>query len=310
MDLPHTPDAMPRRPTRLRPVSHLLRAPQPAERFGLSLGVARQMGHRSARFWTRVAHRPRLLAVCVATTGLLVAGCAASAPSDRGATLDAPGLRVELGGAGTGDNAAVLQVFVLLTVLSLVPAILVMVTSFVRIAIVLSFVRNAIGIPQLPPNQILLGLALFLTFFIMAPTWQKVNAEALQPYLGNRLDAGAAFDRGIVPLREFMFKQVRERDLALFVQLGGLDRPSTPDDVPTYALVPAFMISELKTAFQMGFLLLVPFLVIDLVVASVLMSMGMLVLPPATISLPFKVLLFVLADGWYLIVRSLITSFA
>jgi flagellar biosynthetic protein FliP len=224
--------------------------------------------------------------------------------------LSAPGLRVEVGGPGTdGSNAAALQLFLLLTILSLVPAILMMVTSFVRITIVLSFVRNAVGVPQLPPNQVLLGLALFLTFFVMAPTWQRINTDALQPYLSNQLPADQAFDKASEPLREFMFKQVRERDLALFIQIGNLPRPNTQADVPTYALVPAFMISELKTAFQMGFMVLVPFLVIDLVVSSVLMSMGMMMLPPATISLPFKLLLFVLADGWHLIVRSLVESF-
>jgi flagellar biosynthetic protein FliP len=222
--------------------------------------------------------------------------------------LSAPGLRVEVGGPGT-DNAAALQFFLLLTILSLVPAILMMVTSFVRITIVLSFVRNAVGVPQLPPNQVLVGLALFLSFFVMAPTWQRINTEALQPYLSNELPADQAFDKASGPLREFMFKQVRERDLALFIQIGNLPRPNTQADVPTYALVPAFMISELKTAFQMGFMVLVPFLVIDLVVSSVLMSMGMMMLPPATISLPFKLLLFVLADGWHLIVRSLVESF-
>ena len=222
--------------------------------------------------------------------------------------LSAPGLRVEVGGPGT-DNAAALQFFLLLTILSLVPAILMMVTSFVRIAIVLRFVRNAVGVPQLPPNQVLLGLALFLTFFVMAPTWQRINSDALQPYLTNQLPADQAFDKASEPLREFMFKQVRERDLALFIQIGNLPRPNTQADVPTYALVPAFMISELKTAFQMGFMVLVPFLVIDLVVSSVLMSMGMMMLPPATISLPFKLLLFVLVDRLHLIVRSLVESF-
>jgi flagellar biosynthetic protein FliP len=184
-----------------------------------------------------------------------------------------------------------------------------MVTSFVRISIVLAFVRNGLGIQQLPPNQILLGLSLFLTLFVMAPTWQRLNSEALQPYLNHQLEADAAFDRGSQPLRDFMFRQVRESDLGLFVQLGGLPRPNTTADVPSYVLVPAFMISELKTAFQMGFLILIPFLVIDLVVSSVLMSMGMMMLPPATVSLPFKLLLFVLADGWHLIVRSLVASF-
>jgi flagellar biosynthetic protein FliP len=222
--------------------------------------------------------------------------------------LSAPGLRVEVGGPGT-DNAAALQFFLLLTVLSLVPAILMMVTSFVRITIVLSFVRNAIGAQQMPPNQVLVGLALFLTLFVMAPTWQKINADALQPYLTNALPADRAFDKGSQPLRDFMFKQVRERDLAMFIQVGGLPQPQTQADVPTYALVPAFMISELKTAFQMGFMIMVPFLVIDIVVSTVLMSMGMMMLPPATVSLPFKLLLFVMADGWHLIVHSLVTSF-
>src|ERR687887_895437 len=229
-------------------------------------------------------------------------------PAETAPTMNvnAPGVSIQLGGA---DNSTALQFFILLTVLSLVPAVLMMVTSFVRITIVLSFVRNAIGAQQMPPNQVLVGLALFLTLFVMAPTWQRINADALQPYMTNQLPADQAFDRGSQPLREFMFKQVRERDLALFIQVGGLPQPQTQADVPTYALVPAFMISELKTAFQMGFLIMVPFLVIDLVVSSVLMSMGMMMLPPATISLPFKLLLFVLADGWHLIIRSLVESF-
>lgn len=256
--------------------------------------------------------RTLLLLGGLAIVALVASGCAAApagaSTAATGATLDAPGLKVELG--GTGSNATVLQLFLLMTVLSLVPAILVMVTSFVRIAIVLSFVRNAVGVPQLPPNQILLGLSLFLTFFVMAPTWQQVNDSALQPYLASQIGSQEAFDKGVEPMRQFMFKQVRERDLSLFMQLGGIAQPQNQTDVPTYALVPAFMISELKTAFQMGFLVLVPFLVIDLVVSSVLMSMGMMMMPPASIALPFKVLLFVLADGWYLIVRSLVTSFA
>src|SRR5438309_9190374 len=224
-------------------------------------------------------------------------------------SINAPGVQVQRGRAGS-DTQTALQVLLLLTVLSLVPSILMMVTSFVRITIVLSFVRNAIGSQQMPPNQVLVGLALFLSLFVMAPTWQRINTDALQPYLANQLPAQQAFDRGSEPLREFMFKQVRERDLALFIQVGNLPQPNTQADVPTYALIPAFMISELKTAFQMGFLIMVPFLVIDIVVSSVLMSMGMMMLPPASISLPFKLLLFVMADGWHLIVHSLITSFS
>ena len=251
--------------------------------------------------------RSILLAMASATVGLV--GFTSGVAAQSATTLNAPGVKVELGGAGS-DNGTALQFFLLLTVLSLVPAILMMVTSFVRITIVLSFVRNAIGAQQMPPNQVLVGLALFLTLFVMAPTWQRINTEALQPYMTNQLAANVAFDKGSEPLREFMFKQVRERDLALFIQIGGLPQPNTQADVPTYALVPAFMISELKTAFQMGFMIMVPFLVIDIVVSSVLMSMGMMMLPPASISLPFKLLLFVMADGWHLIVRSLVTSFS
>ena len=254
----------------------------------------------------RLSLRAILLTLVVLT--LALTGCAGTG-STGPATINAPGVNVQLGG-GTGENAGVIQLFLLMTVLSLVPAVLVMVTSFVRITIVLGFVRNGIGVPQLPPNPILLGLSLFLTRIVMAPTWQKLNTEALQPYMNNQISADTAFERGSQPMREFMFKQVRERDIALFMDLGGLAPPTTQADVPTYALVPAFMISELKTAFQMGFLVLVPFLVIDLVVSSVLMSMGMMMLPPTTISLPFKVLLFVLADGWHLIVSSLVSSFA
>jgi flagellar biosynthetic protein FliP len=252
------------------------------------------------------AKRLFILGVASASVALVASTGSASAQS---ASINAPGVSVQLGG-GLGGNATSLQFFLLLTILSLVPAILMMVTSFIRIAIVLSFVRNAIGMQSAPPNQVLLGLALFLTLFVMAPTWQRINTEALQPYMNNQIPAEQAFDVGSGPLREFMFKQVRERDLALFLQVGGLPQPQTQADVPTYALVPAFMISELKTAFQMGFMVLVPFLVIDIVVSSVLMSMGMMMLPPATISLPFKLLLFIMADGWHLIVRSLVTSFA
>lgn len=202
-----------------------------------------------------------------------------------------------------------LQIMLLLTVLSLAPAVLVMVTAFTRIVIVLSFVRNALAIPQLPPNQVIIGMSLFLTFFVMAPTWNRVNEQALQPYLRGEIDQQSAYQKGIGPVREFLFGQTRERDLALFVELSNLSRPKTRDDIPTYVLIPAFIISELKTAFQMGVIIFVPFLIIDMVVASALMSMGMMMLPPSIISLPFKLLLFVMVDGWHLIIRSLVTSF-
>ncbi len=184
-----------------------------------------------------------------------------------------------------------------------------MVTAFTRIVIVLSFVRNALAIPQLPPNQVIIGMSLFLTFFVMAPTWKQVNEEAVQPYLQGEIDQQVAYDRGIEPVREFLFGQTRERDLALFVELSNLPRPQTREDIPTYVLIPAFIISELKTAFQMGIIIFVPFLIIDMVVASALMSMGMMMLPPSVISLPFKLLLFVMVDGWHLIMRSLVVSF-
>jgi flagellar biosynthetic protein FliP len=184
-----------------------------------------------------------------------------------------------------------------------------MVTSFTRTIIVLSLIRNALGIPQLPPNQVLVGLALFLTFFVMSPTINAINKDALQPYMQGEIDQGTAADRAIQPLRDFMFRQTNQNDLALFVYLAKEPPPATPADVPTYVLIPAFIVSELKIAFEMGFIVFIPFLIIDLVVSSTLMSMGMMMLPPVVISLPFKLLLFVLVDGWTLIVRSLVLSF-
>lgn len=253
---------------------------------------------------TRLRFRRFASAAALAGTGLLLGGCGA-----QGAGV--PSVRVQVSSAEGGDSLSLgVQLLLLLTVLSLVPAVLMMVTSFIRIAIVLSFARSAVGMQQMPPNQILLGLALFLTVFVMAPTWTIMNDTAVQPYVRGELGLNQAFDTGSRPLREFMLKQTREKDLALFVSQARLAQPRTPDDVPTYVLIPAYMISELKTSFQMGFVILLPFLVIDMVVSSTLMAMGMLMLPPTTISLPFKVLLFVLADGWNLIVQSLMTSFS
>jgi flagellar biosynthetic protein FliP len=206
-------------------------------------------------------------------------------------------------------STVVLQIFLLMTVLSLAPAILIMVTSFSRIVIVLSLLRRALGTNSLPSNQVVIGLALFLTIFIMAPVWQKINADALQPYLDKKISNQQAFDSAVAPLREFMFKQTREKDLALFVDIAKLKRPENADDIPTAVLVPSFIISEVKTAFEIGLLLYVPFLIIDMVVAAVLLSMGMMMLPPIMVSLPFKLLLFVVADGWYLLVGSLVKSF-
>lgn len=212
-------------------------------------------------------------------------------------------------GENPQDLALVLQVLLLLTVLSLAPAIMIMITSFTRIVVVLSFVRNAMATQNTPPNQVIVALALFLTFFTMAPFWQVASDQALQPYLAQEIGYEEALELGVEPLREFMFRQTRERDLSLFVSFADIPRPENPDGIPTYVLIPAFMISELQTAFQIGFLIYIPFLVIDMVVASTLMSMGMLMLPPVMISLPFKVLLFVLVDGWHLVVRSLVQSF-
>jgi flagellar biosynthetic protein FliP len=216
-------------------------------------------------------------------------------------------------GMASGDDpsrgGAVLQIFLLMTVLSLAPAILTMVTSFTRIVIVLSLLRRALGTMQLPSNQIVIGLALFLTVFIMAPVWQKINQAALQPYLDQKISSQQALDQAAAPLREFMFRQTREKDLALFVDIAKLKRPQHPEDIPTSVLIPSFIISEVKTAFEIGLLLYVPFLIVDMVVAAVLLSMGMMMLPPVMVSLPFKLLLFVLADGWYLLVGSLVKSF-
>lgn len=207
------------------------------------------------------------------------------------------------------DTTLSLQLFLILTILSLAPAILMTMTSFTRIIVVLGFLRNALGTQQLPPNQVLIGLALFLSVFIMAPTLQDVNSNALQPYLAKKISQEDALKRAEAPMRTFMFKQTREKDLALFVQLAKIQRPNTYKDVPTYVLVPAYIISELKTAFQIGFAIFLPFVVIDMIVASTLMSMGMLMLPPMLISLPFKILLFVMVDGWDLVVKSLVAGF-
>lgn len=207
------------------------------------------------------------------------------------------------------DVAASLQILGLLTVLTLAPAILMLMTSFTRIVIVLSFVRQAIGTQMMPPNQVVIGLALFLTFFVMAPVAGEINTQALQPYAQGQISQAVALERAQQPLRQFMFKQTRQKDLALFVSMAKMERPRRPDDIPTHVLIPAFIISELKTAFQIGFVIYLPFLVIDMVVASILMSMGMMMLPPIMISLPFKLILFVLVDGWHLLSRALITSF-
>jgi flagellar biosynthetic protein FliP len=202
-----------------------------------------------------------------------------------------------------------LQLLLLLTVLSLAPALVVMVTSFTRLAVVFSFLRHALGTQQMPPNQILIALSLFLTVFIMAPVWQEIQEKAVTPYINQKMPGDEAVKKGLEPLRAFMLKQTREKDLGLFVSISKTPKPKNADEVPIAAMIPAFMISELRTAFEIGFLLYLPFLIIDMVVASVLLSMGMMMLPPVMISMVFKILLFVLVDGWNLVVGSLVRSF-
>jgi flagellar biosynthesis protein FliP len=241
---------------------------------------------------------------------LLVVAALMLAASAGAEPLSLPTVSVGMGKVSKpGDVSAVLQIFFLMTVLSLAPSLLMMTTSFTRIVVVLSFLRSAMGTQQAPSNQIVVGLSLFLTFFIMAPVWQQVNTQALQPYKAQTISQDEAFKRGVAPIRKFMLSQVREKDLALFLSLSKLPRPRNVDDIPTLTLIPAYVVSELKTAFQIGFLVYIPFLVLDMVVASVLMSMGMMMLPPVMISLPFKILLFVLVDGWGLIIGSLVKSF-
>jgi flagellar biosynthetic protein FliP len=212
---------------------------------------------------------------------------------------------------GQGKNGAgnAVQLLLLVGGITLVPALLFTVTGFTRILIVLGFIRSGLGTPTSPPNQVLVGIALFLTLFVMAPTFNTIKHDAIDPLQKNKISQTEALKRGEAPLRDFMFKQTRTKDLALFVSLSKMNRPKTRADIPTYVLIPSFIISELKTAFQIGFLIFLPFLVIDLVVSSTLMSMGMMMLPPVFISLPFKILLFVLVDGWDLVTRSLVQSF-
>jgi len=224
-----------------------------------------------------------------------------------------PNISISMGGSSgngnPGETVAAVRILILFTVLSLAPAILIMMTSFTRIVVVLSFLRQALSTQNMPPNQLIIGLSLFLTFFVMAPVWQEINTRAIGPYMAEKIDQGTAISRAESPLREFMFSQTREKDLALFVELAKVVKPKTRKDIPTWVLTPAFMVSELKTAFQIGFMLYLPFLIIDMVVASVLMAMGMMMLPPVVISLPFKLLLFVLVDGWDLVIGSLVRSF-
>lgn len=230
-------------------------------------------------------------------------------PGQSGISLPSLSLSFAQGQQKPQEIVGVVRILLMLTVLTLAPAILIMMTSFTRIVVVLSFLRQALGTQQMPPNQLIVGLSLFLSFFIMAPTWKQISSTAMEPFLAEKIDQSVAYERAEAPLREFMFSQTREKDLELFLSLSKEAKPKNRAEVPTYVLVPSFVISELKTAFQIGFMLYLPFLVLDMVVASVLMAMGMMMLPPAVISLPFKLLLFVLVDGWELVVGSLVKSF-
>jgi flagellar biosynthetic protein FliP len=247
-----------------------------------------------------------ILSSLVAISYLILAGTASYAEP-----LPIPNISLNIGGSVDQPARAstTIQLLFILTVLSLAPAIFLMVTSFTRIVVVLSLLRHALGTQQIPPNQIIIGLAMFLTFFIMAPVWQQVNQQALKPYYEEQISGDEALEKASAPIKSFMMKQTREKDLALFVKIAKEKRPANPADVTLTTLIPAFMISELKTAFQIGFMIFLPFFIIDMVVSSVLLSMGMMMLPPVMMSLPFKILLFVMVDGWHLIVGSLVQSF-
>ncbi len=266
------------------------------------LSAARRPTLSGSRDGERPPTARRKISLWVAVLPLLIAGSAVAQ------TL--PKLSLQFDKAQSPQDVAVtLQLVAMLTVLSLAPSLLVMMTCFTRIVVVLGFLRNAMGNQGTPPNQLMMGLALFLTFFVMAPTFQRINDEALQPYLKKQIPTEEAFQKGMEPLREFMMRQVDEKDLALMVRISHAPPPRSPADIGNLTLIPAFCLSELRAAFIIGFLIYVPFLVIDMVVASVLMSMGMMMLPPMMISTPFKLILFVLVDGWSLVIQQLVTSF-
>ena len=235
---------------------------------------------------------------------------AQTVPGPTNPTVPIPQINVGITPATKPQQVAMsLQILLLLTILTLAPSIMVLMTSFTRIVVVLSFVRTAMGTTTVPPTQVLVGLALLLTFFVMRPVAVDINSNALQPFLANKISQSVALDRALKPLRAFMFKQTREKDIALFYGMSKEPRPAKQSDVPTYILVPAFVISELKTAFEIGFAIYVPFIVIDMTVASILLSMGMMMIPPTIVSLPFKILVFLLVDGWNLTIQALFTSF-
>jgi flagellar biosynthetic protein FliP len=249
----------------------------------------------------------KLLIFLITMTALAVV----SISSAYAQSMNLPNINLSIGGTTEEPErvATVIQLLFILTVLSMAPAILLMLTSFTRVLVVLSLLRHALGTQQMPPNQIIIGLSLFLTMFIMAPVWEQINSEALKPYYEEQISWEEVVSRGSIPVRDFMLRQTREKDIALFVKISKGKKPETPSDITMPVLIPSFIISELKTAFQIGFMVYLPFLIIDMVVASILLSMGMMMLPPIMVSMPFKLLLFVLVDGWNLIVGSLVQSF-
>jgi flagellar biosynthetic protein FliP len=279
----------------------------PESLFG-NMRTARAVMTRIKEIQAAAVLGPGRIICLMAIAGVLLASAAWGADTQPAGNL--PMISIAMDKAkGPEDVSVVIQIFAALTLLSIAPAILIMLTSFTRFIIVFSLLRQAMGTQQMPPNQILVGLAMFLTFYVMTPVWQDVNQNAVQPYLEKKISSEQAINTALTPIRKFMYKQIREKDLALFIEIAGLKRPDTPSDVPTMVMIPSFIISELKTAFELGFLLFIPFMIIDMVVASVLLSMGMMMLPPIMISLPFKLLLFVLVDGWHLIVGSLVKGF-
>lgn len=261
--------------------------------------------------------RMTIIAIALSSLPVFAAGSAGTsngAPQLQGSqtrqSVGIPSITMGLTEAGKPVEVAnALKIMIMLTVLSLAPAILILMTSFTRIVVVLSFLRQAIGTQQMPPNQLIVGLSLFLTFFVMAPTFKTIQEHSIEPYMDNKISQGDALSQAEGPIRGFMFKQTREKDIEVMQGLAKLAKPRNREDVPTYVLIPSFILSELKTSFQMGFMLYLPFLILDMVISSILMAMGMMMLPPVVISLPFKLLLFVLVDGWQLVVGSLIKSF-
>ncbi len=248
--------------------------------------------------------------LCLGLSGLLITAFNGATAMAAASVVAMPTLNVSFQNANTPDEFSKgLQVLILLTVLTLAPSIIILTTAFTRIVIVLSLTRQAIGTAQLPPNQVIVGLSLILTFFVMSPTINKIYETAYNPYMNNQITQQVALKRGIQPMRDFMFKFTDRKELAMFIKMAKISKPRNEADVPTYVLIPSFILSELKTAFKIGFMIFIPFLIIDIVVASILVSMGMLFLPPTTIAMPFKIILFVMVDGWHLIAKSLVEGF-